>query len=89
MPEQWQNMSPVIIAEGMAAGKAIVASRMGGIPDIIEDKISGVLANHDDSFDFASKIIELLSNQSYSDKIKENAKRRFNELFNNKKTQKN
>ena len=85
VPEQWQNMSPVIIAEGMAAGKAIVASRMGGIPDIIEDKISGVLANHDDSFDFASKIIELLSNQSYSDKIKENAKRRFNELFNNKK----
>lgn len=83
VPEQWQNMSPVIVAEGMAAGKAIVASKIGGIPDIIEDKISGVLANHDDTSDFASKIIELLSNQSYSDKIKENARRRFNELFNN------
>lgn len=85
VPEQWQNMSPVIVAEGMAAGKAIVASKIGGIPDIIEDKISGVLANHDDSSDFASKIIELLSNQSYNDRIKENAKRRFDELFNNKK----
>ena len=83
VPEQWQNMSPVIVVEGMAAGKAIVASRIGGIPDIIEDKISGVLANHDDSSDFASKIIVLLSNQSYSDKIKENARVRFNELFNN------
>lgn len=84
-PEQWQNMSPVIVAEAMAAGKVIVASKIGGIPDIIEDGISGVLAEYDNPSDFALKIIESLSNQSFSDKIKENAGRRFNELFNNKK----
>lgn len=84
-PEQWQNMSPVIVAEAMAAGKVIVASKIGGIPDIIEDGISGILAEYDNPSDFALKIIESLSNQSFSDKIKENARRRFNELFNNKK----
>lgn len=85
VPEQWQNMSPVIVAEGMAAGKVIVASKIGGIPDIIEDGVSGFLAEYDSPSDFALKIIESLSNQSYSDNIKENARRRFNELFNNKK----
>lgn len=73
VPEQWENMSPVIIAEAMMAGKIVAASRIGGIPEIIVDKVSGVLADPANPEEFALKIIELFSNSMYAEKIRKNA----------------
>ena len=82
-PEQWQNMSPVIVAEGLREGKIVIASRIGGIPDIIEDEVSGLLANYDNPLDFAEKIIKLFSFPDYELNImRNNAKKRYEVLFN-------
>ncbi len=62
VPEQWENMSPVIIIESMAFGKAIVASRIGGIPEFIKDGQNGFLAKRNDPADFAQKIVWVLQN---------------------------
>ena len=88
-PEQWQNMSPVIVAEGLREGKIVIASRIGGIPDIIEDEVSGLLANYDSPLDFAEKIIKLLSFSDYELKaMRNNAKKRYEVLFNSEKNAK-
>lgn len=54
--EQWENMSPVVLLEGMARGKAIVAGGIGGIPEFLRDEKNGFLAAFNDPEDFADKI---------------------------------
>ena len=56
IPEQWSNMSPVVLTEAMAAGKCVLASRVGGIPEFVEDYQSGLLAERDRPEEFADKI---------------------------------
>ncbi|MGC9049058.1 MAG: glycosyltransferase family 4 protein [Patescibacteria group bacterium] len=59
--EQWENMAPTTLADAMSFGKAIVASNIGGLPEMLKDGESGLLANPKDPKDFAEKIIKILS----------------------------
>jgi glycosyltransferase involved in cell wall biosynthesis len=51
--EQWENMSPVLLTEAMAHGRAIVAGRIGGIPEFVAHERSALLARHDDPSSYA------------------------------------
>jgi glycosyltransferase involved in cell wall biosynthesis len=39
----FQENAPLVLAEAMAAGVPVAASRVGGVPYMIEDRVSGVL----------------------------------------------
>jgi glycosyltransferase involved in cell wall biosynthesis len=43
VPSEWHENSPVSILEAMAHGKPIVASRIGGIPELVRDRETGLL----------------------------------------------
>lgn len=60
VPEQWGIAWPIFLTEAMAAGKPIVASRIGDIPQFIRDGVNGFTVPADDSHAFAKKIIECL-----------------------------
>lgn len=55
---------PTVILEAMACGKPIIASNVGGIPDIVENNISGILVDYGNEKKLARSIIKLLSNKS-------------------------
>lgn len=55
-----QDACPISILEAMHAGKPVVASRTGGIPEIIEDGVSGMLVS-DNPDHIARAIIDLLA----------------------------
>ncbi|MBU0672798.1 MAG: glycosyltransferase family 4 protein [Candidatus Margulisbacteria bacterium] len=74
VPEQWQNMSPVIILEAMAKGKLVLASRIGGIPEMIRDAENGLLAPPESPEEFAKKIIWSFENADKVEKIKARAR---------------
>jgi len=59
-PSLWAENCPVTILEAMSHGVPVVASRMGGLPELIEDNVTGMLFNPTDSFNLADKIEYLL-----------------------------
>jgi len=51
-----------VLMTAVAFGKAIVASRIGGIPDVISDGVHGILVNPGDPQDLAAALQNLLTN---------------------------
>lgn len=58
-PSLWDN-SPNTIYEAMACGTPVIASRVGGIPELVEDGVTGQLVPPSDSGVLADAIICLL-----------------------------
>jgi glycosyltransferase involved in cell wall biosynthesis len=55
-----QETMPMAVIEAMAAGKPVVATRVGGVSDLIEDGESGYAVALGDTEGFARHIVELL-----------------------------
>ena len=58
--------APRALIEAMSLGCPIVAARVGGIPEILEDQRDGLLHRPEDSDDLAAQIISLLKNPARS-----------------------
>ena len=59
----------IVNLEAMASGLPIVASNVGGIPDIVKDNINGLLVAPGDPKDLAKKISRLLDSESLRNRI--------------------
>lgn len=55
-----QENAPMVVAEAMAAGVPVVASRLCGLPYMIEEGRTGFLVNPEDEDEIAAKLIEVL-----------------------------
>lgn len=84
IPEQWENMSPLLLLEAMAWGKAVVAGRIGGIPEFIDENENGLLAEYNNPGDFAKKILFLLENPSFAIELGRKAQEKIGFLSNEK-----
>ncbi|MCM8791843.1 MAG: glycosyltransferase [Candidatus Omnitrophica bacterium] len=60
VPEQWHNPLPLILCEAINFKKPIVASRIGGIPEIVNQE--RFLAQYNDPKDFSRRISWILRN---------------------------
>jgi glycosyltransferase involved in cell wall biosynthesis len=67
---------PLAVLEWMAAGKAIVASRVGGIPTMVEDGKEALLVPPRDHVSFADAIGRLLDDPAERQRLGEAAQRR-------------
>lgn len=61
IPSIWLENMPLNMLEAMAAGKIVIAARIGGLPEIIEDGQNGLLFRPGDIDDLNKKIKELES----------------------------
>lgn len=85
IPEQWENMSPVVLVEAMFNKKAIVASKIGGIQEFIEDGKNGFLCEPKHSDEFAEKIIKLLKNEELIKSFGEEAYKKAQMIWDNER----
>lgn len=60
VPSLWPEPFGIVGLEALARGKALVATRVGGIPEWMVDEAYGYLVNPDDPADLAEKIWRLL-----------------------------
>jgi glycosyltransferase involved in cell wall biosynthesis len=70
-----------VVAEALACRKPVVASAVGGIPEIIEDGRSGVLVEPDDPGALARALVAMLDDASRRESIAEAGYRRVQEHF--------
>ncbi|MGQ9492135.1 MAG: glycosyltransferase family 4 protein [Anaerolineae bacterium] len=69
-----QETTPMAVIEAMAAGKPVVATRVGGVPDLIEDGGNGFTVAVGDVESFGRYIIELLKDQSLRQRMGQHAR---------------
>jgi glycosyltransferase involved in cell wall biosynthesis len=72
---------PLTILEAMAAGKSIVATDVGGIPEVIDDGIDGIIIPSDDSEALADSISDLLRDGQKRHDMGVKARMKFKEKF--------
>jgi glycosyltransferase involved in cell wall biosynthesis len=51
----------LVLVEAMSSGTAVLASAVGGVPEIVTDGVSGFLVASEDDVSLASKLLELIS----------------------------
>lgn len=73
--------SPLSVLEYMAAGKPVVATRVGGLPDMIEDGVHGMLVPRRDPAAIAEAVARLLHDASLRRQIGEAARKRQRREF--------
>lgn len=61
VPSIWPENSPLVIQEAFLAGVPVVASRIGGIPEVVDDGRNGLLFRAGDSQDLARTLTRLLA----------------------------
>jgi glycosyltransferase involved in cell wall biosynthesis len=72
---------PLTPAEAMAMGQAVLATRVGGIPELVEDGVSGVLVPPAHPEALAEQIAALMSDPVLRQRLGEAGRRRIVEHF--------
>jgi glycosyltransferase involved in cell wall biosynthesis len=67
LPSIWPENQPITITEAMAAHTPVIASRLGGIPELVDDGRTGYLFTAGDAVDLASKMRQLVVDPSRID----------------------
>ncbi|MEO7971000.1 MAG: glycosyltransferase family 4 protein [bacterium] len=66
---QWEELFGWMIAEGMSYGKPIVATQVGGIPELVIDGVSGFLVERNDTAAAAEKLLRLIQDAELRHKM--------------------
>ena len=81
MPSHWNEPFGLMALEAAWAGRPVVATRRGGLPEIVVDGETGILVSHEDPQDLAQAIIGLLKNPAEAERMGRAARARAVSCF--------
>ena len=80
LPSLYENF-PLSLLEAMASECSVVASDVGGIPEVIADGINGILVSPTDQEELAEKIKMLADDKDYARSIAKRGRQTVVEKF--------
>jgi len=76
VPSKWPEPFGQVAIEAATMGKAVVATRVGGLVDVVEDGRTGLTVPPGDPFSLAQAIERLILDPSYAHTLGENARKK-------------
>ena len=80
LSSRWEGLGLVFL-EAMRAGRPVVATRVGGIPEVVIDNETGYLVDVGDSAALASRLIELFEDRETAKTMGKRGRERFEHRF--------
>jgi glycosyltransferase involved in cell wall biosynthesis len=80
VPSLWENC-PYVVLEAMACGTPVVATRRGGLPELIQHGRTGFLVGPEDAEGFADAICDLMNDPEKSRRMGLAARRQAESVF--------
>ena len=73
LPSRWQEPFGRIVIEAMSQGLPVIATRSGGVPEIINNRQNGILVSTDDPQNFTEALRKLIQDPNLAAHISRNA----------------
>jgi glycosyltransferase involved in cell wall biosynthesis len=73
VPSRWEGL-PAVVLEAFAAGLPVVATRVGGVPEIVDHERTGLLAEAGDAAGLAKECIRVLADPQLRTQLVERAR---------------
>jgi glycosyltransferase involved in cell wall biosynthesis len=81
-PSVWQEPFGMVLLEALAYEKPVVASDVGGIPEIIKDKVNGLLVTPNNPNQIANAVTSLLENTEFASILGKSGRKIVQEKYN-------
>ncbi|MBN1466502.1 glycosyltransferase [candidate division KSB1 bacterium] len=78
---EWYDNSPLVIYESLALGNPVIAARMGGIPELIEEGLDGFVYDRGDLESFVAFANYLIQNPKRAREMGINARQKAERLY--------
>lgn len=72
---------PMVLLEALALARPVIASRVGGIPEVIEDGVSGLLVTPGREDELAQSCVALMDNYNFAQQLGVAGRKRIEERF--------
>jgi glycosyltransferase involved in cell wall biosynthesis len=79
-PSAWPEPFGVVVLEAMAAGRPVIASRIGGLPDMVVDGETGLLVSPDDPAALRTALERLLTDRDLREQLGQAGQRRVEQF---------
>mgnify|MGYP001602485916 FL=1 len=71
LPSRVHENFPLMVMEALASGKPVIASDVGGVPEMIDDRVNGFLLAPTDIFGWVESMMRL----AYDDRLQQSMSR--------------
>ncbi len=71
VPSIWYENSPIVVLEAHASGRPVIASRSGGLVELVQDEVDGLLFTAGDSRDLARQLQRLRTEPGLLERLRD------------------
>ncbi len=82
IPSRVQDVFPLVMLESMRVGTPVIASRSGGIPEVIQDRHTGMLVTPSDLSEWVEAVLRIALDDNLRNQLSRNARHSVETQFN-------